>query len=126
LNLVVNAADAIGEKREKSAEQTGTITIRTRGGEEEVAIEVEDTGCGIPDEIRDRIFDPFFTTKDVDKGSGQGLAICYNVVVNKHQGRIDVRSTTGLGTTFCVTLPIAPGSSHSSDSNVEMMEALIS
>jgi signal transduction histidine kinase len=67
-----------------------------------------DTGCGIPPEIRERIFDPFFTTKDVGKGTGQGLAICYNIVVLKHHGAIEVESEPGVGTTFRVLLPIHP------------------
>ena len=70
-----------------------------------MVIEVEDTGCGIPDAVRNRIFDPFFTTKDVGKGTGQGLAICYNVVVNKHHGTIDVLTSVGEGTVFRVALP---------------------
>lgn len=106
LNLIVNAADAIAEDIGENSTETGTITVRTRAGEGWLMIEVEDTGCGIPDEIRSRIFDPFFTTKDVGKGSGQGLAICYDVVVNKHQGIIDVDSVVGVGTTFRVCLPI--------------------
>ena len=105
LNLIVNAADAIADKVGDGGEVKGQITVRTRSDDESIVIEVEDTGCGIPAEIRNRIFDPFFTTKDVGKGTGQGLAICYNVVVNKHQGTIDVQSIPGAGTTFRVVLP---------------------
>ena len=108
LNLIVNAADAIAEKVGEDGAEKGQITVRTGTDGENIVVEVEDTGCGIPDDIRNRIFDPFFTTKDVGKGTGQGLAICYNVVVNKHQGTIDVLSTPGIGTTFRVLLPRTP------------------
>ncbi len=122
LNLIVNAADAIGEEVGESGGEIGDITVRTRVRGGMVVIEVEDTGCGIPDEIRNRIFDPFFTTKDVGKGTGQGLAICYNVVVNSHQGVIEVESTPGVGTTFRVSLPIVSPSASAFNSNFEPAE----
>jgi signal transduction histidine kinase len=105
LNLVVNAADAIAEKNGNSGKR-GVITVRTRCDENDAVIVVEDTGSGIPDEVRNRIFDPFFTTKDVGKGTGQGLAICYNVVVTKHCGTIEVESTPGVGSQFIVRIPL--------------------
>jgi C4-dicarboxylate-specific signal transduction histidine kinase len=105
MNLIVNAADAIAEKVGDAGLEKGQITVRTGSDGRNVVIEVEDNGCGIPESIRNRIFDPFFTTKDVGQGTGQGLAICYNVVVNKHHGVIDVLSTPGAGTTFRVELP---------------------
>jgi len=105
LNLIVNAADAIAEKVGESGDK-GTITVRTRREWDHIVVEVQDTGCGIPEEIRHRVFDPFFTTKDVGKGTGQGLAICYNVVVNKHHGALDVESVPGEGTTFRATIPL--------------------
>jgi len=75
-----------------------------------VEVRVADTGCGIPDEIRDRIFDPFFTTKPVGQGTGQGLAIAHSVVVQRHGGAIAFESTPGRGTTFIVRLrPTAAG-----------------
>jgi len=117
LNLIVNASDAIVEKNGEQSEELGTITIRTSHTECDVAIEVDDTGCGIPDEVRNRVFDPFFTTKDVGKGTGQGLAICYNIVVNKHRGSLDVESRAGDGTTFRVTLPLAAGDDEALDAD---------
>jgi signal transduction histidine kinase len=72
-----------------------------------VAIEVEDTGCGIAPEIRERVFEPFFTTKTVGCGSGQGLAIARAIVVGKHGGSLSFTSEVGRGTTFTVKLPIA-------------------
>jgi signal transduction histidine kinase len=99
MNLIVNAAHAIGAER-------GQIVIRTGcEGDESVWLEVADTGCGIPDDIVSRIFDPFFTTKPVGQGTGLGLSLSYGIV-QKHQGRIEVRSVKDRGTTFRVTLPV--------------------
>lgn len=103
LNLIVNAAQAI-EQAEK--EGSGQIVIATNSAGDEVVITVSDTGCGVPEEIRDQVFHPFFTTKSVGKGSGQGLAICYDIVVNKHQGRIEVGGVPGEGAVFTVHLPV--------------------
>jgi signal transduction histidine kinase len=105
LNLVVNAAHAIAELP-RDGEQKGAIVITTRREGDRAIIEVSDTGAGIPEAIRGRIFDPFFTTKPVGKGTGQGLAIVYNVVVDKHGGTIEVRSVVGQGSTFIIGLPL--------------------
>lgn len=102
LNLVVNAAHAIAD----SGADRGTITVRTRRDGDHVLLTVADTGCGIPESIRDRIFDPFFTTKAVGKGTGQGLAIAHRVVVEHHRGTIALDSEVGRGTTFKIRLPI--------------------
>ncbi len=108
LNMVVNAAHAIGDVVGDSGEK-GRIRIATRRDGDHVEIRISDTGCGIPEEIRDRIFDPFFTTKEVGRGTGQGLAIAHNVVVKKHGGTIDCQSTVGRGTTFIIRLPLGHG-----------------
>ncbi len=105
LNLVINAAHAIGDIV-KEGNAKGRITIRTRQVEDGVQIEVEDTGPGIPDAIRPHIFDPFFTTKPVGKGTGQGLAIVHSVVVEKHGGSIEVQTEPGRGTKFILRLPM--------------------
>lgn len=103
LNLIINAAHAI----ESSGKPLpGTISITTRQDGEWAEIVVADSGTGIPDSIRDRIFDPFFTTKPVGKGTGQGLAICLDVVVNKHGGHISVGGKEGEGAVFTLRLPI--------------------
>ncbi len=109
LNLVVNAAHGIAEahaRSETEENRKGTITVRTRRLAEMAEISVEDTGCGIPEAHRARIFEPFFTTKPVGKGTGQGLAIAYSVVVDKHQGTIFFESTEGVGTTFFLRIPL--------------------
>lgn len=97
MNLLINAAHAI--------EQFGRITLRTGGSDGWTWIEVEDTGKGIDAKTLNRIFEPFFTTKPVGKGTGLGLALSYSIV-QKHNGRIEVDSTPGLGTRFRVWLPV--------------------
>jgi len=106
LNLLVNAAHAIGDVVAKEGQPKGQIAVTTRREGEEVVIAIADTGAGIPPEIRDRIFDPFFTTKAVGRGSGQGLAIARAVVCEKHGGTITFATEVGKGTTFFVRLPI--------------------
>jgi len=110
LNLIVNAAHAIGDmvkgKTADGAPVKGLITVRTRVLDHEVEIAISDTGNGIPVDVRSRIFDPFFTTKEVGKGTGQGLAIARNVVVDKHHGTLRFDTELGKGTTFYIRLPI--------------------
>jgi signal transduction histidine kinase len=102
MNLLVNAAQAIGER--------GKITVRTGHDEEHVWVEIQDTGCGIKPENLTRIFDPFYTTKPVGKGTGLGLSLAYGIV-KKHEGVIEVHSELGVGTTFRVVLPKGSGNS---------------
>jgi len=105
INLVVNAAHAIAEQKEKTGVM-GRIGIRTSCEDRQIVIAISDTGGGIPQNIRQRIFDPFFTTKKVGQGSGQGLAICRTIVHDKHKGEITFESTAGKETTFYVRLPL--------------------
>jgi len=105
LNLIVNAAHAIGDAV-KGTGGKGKITVATRLLDDVVEIAISDTGNGIPVEVRSRIFDPFFTTKEVGKGTGQGLAIARNVVVDKHGGTLHFETETGTGTTFYIRLPV--------------------
>ncbi|MCS7089266.1 MAG: PAS domain S-box protein [Verrucomicrobiota bacterium] len=106
LNLIVNAAHAIAERLGPQPTTKGKITIRTRRENGWVEIRITDTGCGISENIRHRIFEPFFTTKPVGRGSGQGLPIVRNVVVDKHGGSVDFESVVGQGTTFILRLPV--------------------
>ena len=106
LNLIVNAAHAIAERLGENSGGKGKITITTRRSKPWAEIDVQDTGQGIPAEIRSRIFEPFFTTKDVGKGSGQGLALAHSVVVTLHHGQIWFDSKVGLGTTFHIRIPL--------------------
>lgn len=107
LNIVVNAAHAIENKHHnENSEQLGKIKIHTKQQDDSILINISDTGGGIPEDIKERVFDPFFTTKEVGKGTGQGLAIAYSVIVDKHQGQISLQTTPGEGTTFTIRLPI--------------------
>ena len=105
LNLIVNAAHAVGDKIEATG-GIGKLRISSRVEGDNAVYEVQDNGGGIPEDIRERIFDPFFTTKEVGRGTGQGLAISRRIVVEKHQGRLEVETESGVGTTFRITLPL--------------------
>ena len=105
LNIIVNAAQAMGEIHDGS-DRKGVIKIATRLTGNAAEIRISDTGLGVPEAIRSRIFDPFFTTKEVGKGTGQGLAIARSVIVDKHNGTIDCETKVGKGTTFIICLPI--------------------
>ena len=104
LNLIVNAAHAIGELVGQSG-QKGRIKIRTSCEGDSVRIDITDNGAGIPAVVRPRIFEPFFTTKEVGKGTGQGLPIARSIVVEKHQGTLTFETEVGKGTTFTIRLP---------------------
>ncbi len=107
VNMIVNAAHAIEEKFENTGEK-GLIVIETKQEGDFIVIVIEDNGAGIPEEIINRIYDPFFTTKEVGKGTGQGLAIVYDIIINKHFGQLDVESEPGVGTKFTIRLPLDP------------------
>lgn len=115
LNIIVNAAHAIAETHTESNSKKGNIGISTFSREDAIEIRITDSGCGIPDDIRNRVFDPFFTTKEVGKGTGQGLSIAYSIIVDKHNGKLDIESEVGKGTTFIITLPIE----HSENAGLE-------
>ena len=106
LNIVINAAHAIQDVVQ-ATQQRGVIRVRTYIQGEHVIISVSDTGGGIPEAVRDRIFDPFFTTKEVGRGTGQGLAIAWRAVKEKHAGELTFESELGVGTTFSIKIPIA-------------------
>lgn len=105
LNLIVNAAHAVAEKFDPDVDGKGRITICTKMNKSHALIEIQDNGIGIPELNRHKIFNPFFTTKPVGKGTGQGLAIAYNIITEKHHGKIHFESEEGHGTTFVIELP---------------------
>lgn len=105
LNLIINAAHAVIQKFADSDEK-GEIILETRQEENDVVITISDNGIGIPKETIDRVFDPFFTTKEVGHGTGQGLALSYTIVVDKHEGSISIESTEGVGTHCTIRLPL--------------------
>ena len=96
-NLIDNAVSAM--------DGTGTLTIRTAREDDDLLVEIRDTGPGIPDDIRERIYEPFFTTKPVGEGTGLGLDISWRIVVNKHHGDLRAQSVPG-DTRFQVRLPL--------------------
>lgn len=98
LNLLVNGAQSI--------EAQGVIRISTWQEGGDVCVAIGDTGCGIPDGLKNRIFEPFFTTKEIGKGTGLGLSISYDII-RKHGGSIELHSVVGQGSTFTVHLPVA-------------------
>ena len=101
-NLLDNAADAIYGQEEHP---TGVLVLRTRQEGDEVVVEVEDDGPGIPADVQPRLFDPFFTTKEPGKGTGLGLSTSWAIVTEKHHGRLEVSSRPGR-TVFSVRLPL--------------------
>ncbi|MFC1757585.1 ATP-binding protein [Planctomycetota bacterium] len=106
LNIIVNAAHAIGDVTDGGSAGKGLISISTKSVDGDVVVTIRDTGTGMPKEVIQRIFDPFFTTKEVGKGTGQGLSIAHSVIVQKHGGLITCNSVEGEGTTFIIQLPI--------------------
>ncbi|XXX82404.1 ATP-binding protein [Sorangium sp. So ce134] len=101
LNLLINAAQAV----ECRGPGNGRIAIRARDEGRRIALDFEDNGAGMTDDVLGRIFDPFFTTKPVGQGTGLGLTISHKIVVDQHGGSLSVRSTPGVGSTFTITLP---------------------
>lgn len=112
MNIFSNAIDSLDDDNRKHSYQEieanpSTIHIQTsvpRSGW--VRICIADNGLGLSDEIRQRLFDPFFTTKPVGKGTGLGLSISYQIVVDKHKGRLFCRSTPGQGAEFVIEIPV--------------------
>jgi len=96
INLIMNALQAMPEG--------GTLTLRTSADDNQLKIEVQDTGQGISKENMHKLFTPFFTTKEKGKGVGLGLAVAYGII-QRHKGRIEVQSEEGEGTTFTIYLP---------------------
>ena len=107
MNIFKNAIDAIDSRNEESNRKTITIrtTIRKTENGPYINIDIADTGPGISDEIKGQLFDPFYTTKEVGKGIGLGLSIALGIV-ESHQGKIELTSKKGEGSTFSVLLPI--------------------
>ncbi|BAY30400.1 integral membrane sensor signal transduction histidine kinase [Nostoc carneum NIES-2107] len=112
MNILVNAIDAVEEANTKRSNQQikdnpSRITIRTSLIDSQwVQIAIADTGTGIPETARHNLFNPFFTTKPVNKGTGMGLSISYQIITEKHCGKLEYVSTSGEGTEFIIQIPI--------------------
>jgi signal transduction histidine kinase len=107
LNVLANSVQAIDGK--------GDVTIRTSRSDGHVAVEIEDSGPGIPEHLLGKIFDPFFTTKEVGKGTGLGLSIARSLM-NAHGGDVRAANRAGHGCVFTITLPIEGAPHESSES----------
>lgn len=106
LNLINNAFYAVHERKQKEgSEYTPQVTIATQKQPDQVIIKVADNGVGIPVAARDKIFQPFFTTKPTGKGTGLGLSLSYDIITKGHQGKIEMETAEGIGTTFTIILP---------------------
>jgi PAS domain S-box-containing protein len=114
LNLIINGSHAIAD-RVAGTDELGIISIASDFDDNHVFVRIGDTGNGIPERVRPRIFDPFFTTKEVGKGTGQGLAIAHNVVVERHSGSLTFETADGKGTVFTIKLPRVQISASSMD-----------
>ncbi|MBP0019156.1 MAG: PAS domain S-box protein [Cyanobacteria bacterium SBLK] len=118
MNILSNAIDAIEERnkqrtREERQTNPGTISIMTEldRAESLVNIRIRDNGMGIPKDTNNRIFDPFFTTKAIGKGTGLGMSISYQIIVEKHGGHLSYTSSLGEGTEFIIELPLSKNKS---------------
>ena len=106
MNLLSNAIDALEEQHQSKPDAALTITIHTWIEQQQAMIAISDSGIGMSGAMRDRIFDPFYTTKPVGKGTGMGLSISYQVVTQKHNGRLTCTTQPGQGSTFLIQLPL--------------------
>ena len=115
MNLMGNAIDALDDSITNTSFKQPKLELRTKLVDpNRIMIWISDNGSGMPPEIQERIFDPFFTTKDVGEGTGMGLAISYQVIVEKHGGQLECISVLGKGTEFVIMLPIKPDRESSS------------
>lgn len=108
MNIINNAIDALEQSiAEENLTENPQILISTElRGEDTAVIRIADNGCGIPENLRSRIFEPFFTTKEPGKGTGLGLSISYQIIVEKHGGKINYISEPNKGCEFCIEIPI--------------------
>ncbi|MBD1909089.1 MULTISPECIES: response regulator [unclassified Leptolyngbya] len=110
MNILSNAIDALEEcstQGKEDSRQPGRIHIRTESSDDRwVTIRIKDNGPGISENIQTKLFDPFFTTKSVGKGTGLGLSISYEIVVEKHGGKLYFQSAPGQGTEFVIEIPV--------------------
>ena len=115
MNLLANAIDALEDSNQNKTYQEiqqnpNRITLETAWVEDQVMIRIEDNGTGISDTVQQRMFDHLYTTKEAGKGTGLGLTIVKQIIVDAHGGEIQVKSESGVGTAFILTLPV--GESH--------------
>ena len=113
-NLISNARDALQNEKDKH------IKVHSYLKQNWVCVEIEDTGCGMPESVTEKIFDPFFTTKEVGKGTGLGMSISHGIVKD-HMGQLTVSSSKGVGSCFTLSLPIKQ-TAHQSDTHTGLLK----
>lgn len=112
MNVLTNAIDALESANAKHSNRAlpknpSQITIRTSlVNSDWIEVSISDTGIGMPESVRKRIFDPFFTTKPIGQGTGMGMPISYQIVIERHGGKFDCCSTPDEGTEFVIQVPI--------------------
>lgn len=108
MNILANAIDAIDEAiaNGKISNTPPQIRISTETNQQWVIIRIADNGGGIPESVKQQMFEPLFTTKPIGKGTGLGLSIAHQIVVEKHNGILEVESQPNIGTEFKISLPI--------------------
>ena len=107
MNILANAIDALEDEVNKNQSFTPQIRVSTElSGNSYILIRIADNGSGIPPEVQSKLFDPFFTTKQVGKGTGLGLSISYQIIVDKHHGKLSCNSSPEEGTEFIIEIPI--------------------
>jgi signal transduction histidine kinase len=106
LNIISNGCYAVREKQRKLGDGfSPQIDLTTRNWGEKVEIRIRDNGMGMSPEVREKIFNPFFTTKPAGEGTGLGLSLSYDIIVQQHQGRLEVESEPGSYAEFIITFP---------------------
>ena len=107
MNILANAIDALEDEVKNNQNFTPKIRIATElSANSHIRICIADNGSGIPEEVKSKLFDPFFTTKEIGKGTGLGLSISYQIIVDKHRGKLSCQSVIGEGTEFMIEIPI--------------------
>ena len=119
MNILSNAIDVLEEGRDTFGMQNPQISINTELiDNKKIAVRIADNGMGMSEEVKNKLFDPFFTTKPVGKGTGLGLSITYQIIVDKHQGKLYCVSEPGKGTEFIIEIP-----QHQKRESNEVMES---
>ncbi len=123
MNIISNAIDAFESSNNKHSlleikNSPRKITITTEVIETNVVIRIADNGLGIKESVKERLFDPFFTTKPVGKGTGLGLSISYQIVVDKHKGKLRCVSEPGQGAEFFIEIPLSIDQAHNRDKSL--------
>lgn len=106
INLLMNAFDAVIEKKSLDCSFEPRVAISTRRVDASAEIRIRDNGPGIPPSIVSKIFEPFYTTKPAGKGTGLGLSISYDIIVNGHGGSLELENEDGDGASFVIRLPV--------------------